>query len=125
MVRFIRYTVVVGGLLALAAALMLAGGASAQGEDGLVPAFGEGQLVVMGAGFGAGEGVALTVDIDGGVTRFTITADGQGRSRLATGLAVRPGATVKLEAHGDRGTTKAVPGPQSSQSSWLSAAGWS
>ena len=115
MLRFIRYEIVVSGLLALVAALALAGAAGAQDEDGLVPSFGDGQLVILGAGFKAGERVALTVDIDGLVSRFTTTADGQGRFRLATGLAVRPGAAVKLEARGDQGTAKAAitgaPGP--------------
>lgn len=79
-----------------------------QGESGLTPHFGDGRLVVTSDGFQPGEQVTLTVRVAGTTHQFTTTADAQGRFRLATGLAVPPGASVALEARGDRGTTQAA-----------------
>jgi hypothetical protein len=101
--------------IAVAAFLLLLIPAWAQGESGLTPSFGDGWLTVSGDGFQPGEGITLTVRVAGTRHQFTTTADARGRFRLATGLAVQPGASIALEARGDRGTTQAAmtsaPGP--------------
>ena len=77
-------------------------------EDGLVPSFGDGRLVVLGAGFRAGELVGVTVRAEGVISQFAAPADAQGRFRLATNLVVRPCSAVEVTARGDQGTTKAA-----------------
>lgn len=108
MARYLRNRGIGAGLLTLIVALLFAVAADAEEEDGLVPSFIDGRLVIVGAGFRASEQITVSVDIDGAISRFAITADEQGSFRLATGLAVGPGAGVKLEARGTQGTTKAA-----------------
>lgn len=93
---------------ALTASLLFLTPTWSQGETGLTPSFGDGRLTVSGDGFQPGEGITLAVRVAGIRHQFTTTADARGRFRLVTGLAVQPGASVALEARGDRGTTQAA-----------------
>jgi hypothetical protein len=109
-VRSARSARAASGALALLAALTLTvGTVGAQEESGLTPAFGDGRLSVSGAGFRPGERVTVSVAVDGGPRQERlVVADAQGRFRLDTGLPVRPGASVALEARGDQETVQAA-----------------
>jgi hypothetical protein len=66
---------------ALFALLLLAGAALAQEDEGLGLLFGDGRLVITGAGFKPGERVTVSVRLGDRVTRtFTAMADGGGVS---------------------------------------------
>ena len=103
-VRLVALATTVAALLTMLAG---AGPVGAE-EDGLLPSFGDGRLVVLGAGFQPGERVRLTVSAGGTSSPFTVTADAEGRFRLETGRVVRPCAGVELTARGDQGTTRAA-----------------
>lgn len=93
----------------LALPLILAVGiAEAEEPGGLVPLFGNGQLTIQGSGFQPKEVVTVIAEVAAVSRRFTVTADAQGGFQVVTGLAVRPGASVKLEARGEQGTNLAV-----------------
>ncbi len=100
--------------VALLVGLALVAGAGAQEASGLTPSFGDGRLSVTGDGFKPGEVVTLTMTIDGTSQQRSVTADPRGHFALATGLAVRSGAAVQINAQGNQGTnmaaTTAVPG---------------
>ena len=105
----IRQRVVVWATLGLCLGLILAvRGVGAQEGGGLEPSFGNGVLTITGDGFKAGEGVTLTIDVGGARQEQKVTADAQGHFELATGIAVRAGASVSIEARGDQGTTMAA-----------------
>ena len=88
--------------------LLSMGTASAEETGALDPSFGDGKLTIIGSGFKAGERVTITADVDGVSRQFTVVADARGGFQLATGLAVRPGASLMLDARGDKGTAVAV-----------------
>jgi LPXTG-motif cell wall-anchored protein len=88
--------------------VLLAGTAAAQDAAELTPSFGNGTLTIMGAGFKAQEVITIMVTVAGGKRQLTTTADAQGNVQVATGIAVRPGQSLELEARGDQGTTMAV-----------------
>ena len=97
------------GILAFTLVLIIAASpAAAQDAAELTPSFGNGRLTIIGAGFKAGEGVAITVTVAGGQQQVTTTADAHGNFRLATGIVVRPGQSLALDARGNQGTTLAV-----------------
>jgi hypothetical protein len=83
---------------------------TALGEEisGLEPRFGDGKLVVVGNGFRPNEQVVLDVKLDAERRQFTTSADAQGHFELATGMNVRPGSGVELNARGNLGTGKAA-----------------
>lgn len=96
-------------LLALVFVLVLAGVAHAQeNASEITPSFGDGRLKILGNRFKPNENVAITVKLDGRTAMFTTTANAQGEFQLDTGLSVRPGSSVELEARGDQGSGSAV-----------------
>ncbi|HEY3107978.1 MAG TPA: hypothetical protein VGL23_04455 [Chloroflexota bacterium] len=105
--RPLRTILVALALTVLLAALGLDAASAHQGDNGLIPLYGDGRLVVSGDGFGPDENLAIAVEgADGGRRRFAVTADGQGHVRLVTDLPVRPGDGVWLDARGDRGSAR-------------------
>ena len=103
-----RWRPLVAAVVVMLFALFVGARPAGAQEDGLVPSFGDGRLVVLGAGFRAGELVAVTVRAEGVISQFAVPADAQGRFRLETNLVVRPCSAVELTARGDQGTTKAA-----------------
>ena len=97
-----------GVIAALLGLLLTTGLAAAQEGEGLTPFFGDGRLTITGGGFRPGEQVTLTVQVAGSRHELQATADARGQFRLATSLAVLPGASVQIEARGNQGTTQAV-----------------
>jgi hypothetical protein len=91
-------------LLALLGLLLFVQPALAQGS--VTPAFGDGQLTILGEGYRAGEQVAITVRVGGQSHQFTASADGRGRFRLATGLSLPPLSAVEIEARDAQGLTQ-------------------
>ena len=103
------WSAVTTGILATVAILaLIAGPVAAQASPQVTPSFGDGRLTITGSGFVSGERVALSVRAEGAMHRFAATADAQGQFRVETGLALRPGASVAVEAIGDRGSAVAV-----------------
>ncbi len=97
------------GILGLCLILTLAvHGVEAQEGGGLEPSFGNGRLTITGDGFKAGEVVTVTMEVDGVRAERTVTADAQGHFELRTGIAVRAGASVSIEARGNQGTGMAA-----------------
>jgi hypothetical protein len=80
----------------------------AQGSEGLTPSFGDGRLTLTGAGFRPNERITVSVRVGDARHEFTVTADPRGRFRLATGLSVPHGSSVRVDARGDQGTTQAT-----------------
>jgi hypothetical protein len=77
------------------------------GDNGLVPLYGDGRLVVSGDSFGPDENLAVAVEVpDGEQRRFAVRANGEGHFRLVTDLPVQPGDGVRLDARGDRGSVR-------------------
>lgn len=101
----ISYGRLLGGIVVLLLTLVLAlSPVGAEEDSGITPLFGDGKLTVTGAGFKPREKVTITAKTDGATTQLTATADAQGSFRLATGIEVKPGASVELDARGDQGT---------------------
>ena len=98
----------IGILMAVISLALIAGPAAAQASPQVTPSFGDGRLEIIGAGFGSSERVELSVRAEGALHRFAATADAQGHFRVETGLALRPGASIAVEAIGDRGSAMAV-----------------
>src|SRR6266511_116272 len=74
-------------------------------EEGLMPDWGSGTLIVRGSGFKAGEAVTLTARVGAVQQTFTVTADAAGRFTVRTGLQVAAGQGVSLDARGTQGTS--------------------
>lgn len=109
MLRAIGLKIATGGILGLLTVMMLAVSlVRAQELGDLIPSFGDGKLQITGDGFQADESVTITVDVDGARQQLTVKADSQGRFRLPTDIPVKPGASVQLDARGDKGTTMAA-----------------
>ena len=104
----VRWRPLIGAIVATLLVTLVAVGSVGAQEDSLVPSFGDGRLVVLGAGFRAGEVVSVTVRAEGVTSQFVAAADAQGRFRLETNLVVRPCSAVEVTARGDRGTSKAA-----------------
>jgi hypothetical protein len=64
--------------------------------------------MITGDGFKAGEVFTLTIDVGGAHQEQQVTADAQGHFARATGIPMRPGASVRIDARGDQSTGKAV-----------------
>ncbi len=90
-------------LVTLLAFAIAGGNAHAQDAAEITPNFGNGKLTVTGMGFKPNEKVTMTVKIDSGTSTFSATANGQGSFELDTGLVVKPGSSVELDARGDQG----------------------
>jgi hypothetical protein len=94
---------------------MLLASAPAAAQGSVTPSFGDGKLVLIGEGYRRGERVEITIRVGGATHRFTATADGRGRFRLETGLALQPLSSVEIEARDEQGRTQATittaPGP--------------
>ena len=93
-------------VIAMLSTLLAAGPAAAQGS--VTPTFGDGNLVLVGEGYRAGERVEITVRVAGAAHQLTATADGRGRFRLETGLALPPLSSVQIEARDEQGLTQAT-----------------
>jgi len=106
---FIRTSYQLSLTLALLLALQITPRlASAQESSALEPSFGNGVLTIIGNAFKPGEKVTITVKVDGNTQQVTVTADSQGKFNLNTGISVKPGASLELNASGDQGTNVAV-----------------
>jgi hypothetical protein len=117
--RRLRTILVAVGAAVLLAALGLGMASAHGGNNGLVPLYGDGQLVVSGEDFGPNENLAIAVETpDGGRRLFAVRADGEGHFRLVTDLAVRPGDEVRLDARGDRGTVRTTAGSVARSMPW-------
>ncbi len=102
-------------VLAALVMLLLAEPAAAQGA--VTPAFGNGELTLVGEDYLPGERVEIVVRTGGLSHHVTAMADARGRFRLETGLLVPPRSSVEIEARDEQGVTQATitsaPGAQS------------
>jgi hypothetical protein len=99
-----KTNLLVSSALAVLGLLMTATPALAQGS--VTPSFGDGRLTLSGEGYRPGERVEITVRTADASHEFTARADGRGRFRLETGLAVQPLSSVEIEARDERGLTQ-------------------
>ena len=92
--------------LVMLALLLSTEPASAQGA--VMPSFGDGDLILEGDGYGAGERVRISVTATGTGQDFDVVADGDGRFRLDTQLAIPSLSAVEIEATDEQGMTQAT-----------------